>query len=505
MALETEAQVRLRLSNQFPYFAKACLRIRPKEGSIVPLVLNREQLYVHSQVEEQRKRIGRVRALVLKGRQQGMSTYVEARAYWRTIHSQGYRAFILTHHADATSNLFNMAKRYHEYMPPGFRPEVGTSSQKELAFPALDSGYKVGTAGTEGTGRSDTIQYFHGSEVAFWPDADSHMAGALQAVPDANGTEVWLESTANGIGNVFHQKWQEAEAGLSDYLPLFIPWYWNVGYRREVPEGFTLSDEDVEYQEMWGLSLEQMAWRQRKMRDLGADWLFCQEYPACPAEAFQNSGQESYIPGRLVMQARRCEDAEPHGALVVGLDPAYTGEDRTVFCFRQGRKVIKLDKYMHKDTMEVAGLAVQILRDTDCARMFIDIGGVGAGVVDRLRELGYGHRITAVNFGEKPIDGTKYLNKRAEMYGLLKEALEEQPFSIPDDDELHADLIGPMFSYDSLTRLKLESKADMKKRKVRSPDMADALVLTFAYPVHVPDDKPKRYRGSGNGPGWMAA
>ncbi len=73
-----------------------------------------------------------------------------------------------------------------------------------MVFDALDSGYRVGTAGTEGVGRSETIQYFHGSEVAYWKNADSHMSGILQAVPEEDGTEIILESTANGIGGLFY-------------------------------------------------------------------------------------------------------------------------------------------------------------------------------------------------------------------------------------------------------------------------------------------------------------
>ncbi len=102
-------------------------------------------------------------------------------------------------------------------MPGPVRPQTGKSNAKELAFPLLDSGYKVGTAGTEGVGRSDTIQYFHGSEVAFWPNAEDHMAGVLQAVPNAAGTEVVLESTANGIGGLFYNMCKATERGEGPY------------------------------------------------------------------------------------------------------------------------------------------------------------------------------------------------------------------------------------------------------------------------------------------------
>ena len=97
-----------------------------------------------------------------------------------------------------------MTERFHKNCPEPVRPHTGKSNTKELAFDLLDSGYKVGTAGTEGVGRSDTVQFFHGSEVAYWKNADQHMSGILQAVPNEPGTEIILESTANGLGGLFY-------------------------------------------------------------------------------------------------------------------------------------------------------------------------------------------------------------------------------------------------------------------------------------------------------------
>src|SRR5579864_5214745 len=113
MALsEKEKQIRQRLKDDFEHYARKCLKIRSKEGSIEPFVLNRAQEYIHQQVEEQRALTGKVRAIILKGRQQGCSTYVEGRFYWRVTHSRGTQAFILTHALDATSNLYKMVQRY---------------------------------------------------------------------------------------------------------------------------------------------------------------------------------------------------------------------------------------------------------------------------------------------------------------------------------------------------------------------------------------------------------
>lgn len=473
----SEMEIRQRLKDDFAHYASKCLQIRTKAGAISPLVLNKAQLYLHERAEEQRRIKGKVRIIGLKGRQQGFSTYVEGRLYWRVSHSKGVRAFILTHEDEATKNLFEMANRYHEHCPSLVKPSTGAANANELNFDVLDSGYKVGTARTKGTGRSSTLQFFHGSEVAHWANADDHVSGVLQAVADLPGTEVFLESTANGVGNFFHQAWQQAEAGESDYEAVFIPWFWQQEYRRE--GDFHASPEERAYGDFYKLDDQQLAWRRAKIVELKSGLLFKQEYPATAAEAFQVTGMESYIPSDLILGARK-RTADTTGRLIIGVDPARFGDDRTAIAFRRSRKVTKIDTYSKKDTMEIAGICARLLKNHQPAAMFIDVVGMGAGVVDRLMELGWGQKIIAVNGGERARDPDHYMNKRAEMWGEMKEWLEQRTVQIPDDDALQADLQGPAFKFDSSQRLVLEKKEDMKKRGVRSPDLGDAIALTFA-------------------------
>src|ERR1700691_3622707 len=168
MISRKELEIRLKLKNDFPHYAYKCLKIRTKTGKILPFSLNQAQLYLHDIIEKQKKEKGRVRIIVLKGRQQGISTYVGARYYHIISHRNGYRAFILTHKQDATDNLFEIVKRYYQNCPEVVRPILGADSAKEFNFISPESGYKVGTARSKGTGRSSTIQLFHGSEVALW-------------------------------------------------------------------------------------------------------------------------------------------------------------------------------------------------------------------------------------------------------------------------------------------------------------------------------------------------
>jgi hypothetical protein len=145
---DRERAVRQRLKADFPHYAAKCLKIIPKDGAIAPLVLNTAQRYLHGRIEAQLARTGRVRAIILKGRQQGCSTYVEARFYWRLSHAFGAHAYILTHEDAATRNLFDMAKRYHQHCPVLVKPSIRASNEKALIFDHLDSGYHVGTAGS---------------------------------------------------------------------------------------------------------------------------------------------------------------------------------------------------------------------------------------------------------------------------------------------------------------------------------------------------------------------
>ena len=485
---DEELQVRQLLKDDFRHYASRCLKIRTKAGEVTPFVLNKAQLFIDEQLEKQRLRSGRVRALILKGRQQGCSTYVGGRFYHKTTHNTGIQCFILTHALDATNNLFKMAQRFYENTPDLVQPSVSTNNSKELIFGGLDSGYKVGTAENKNVGRSATIQYLHCSEVAFWNNAADHATGIMQAVPDAANTEIIMESTANGIGNYFHQMWQKAESGQSDFIAIFVPWFWQEEYKREVPEDFKLNHVEYHLRETYGLTDEQLAWRRYKIIDLSVNGQdgeksFCQEYPCNANEAFQLTGEDTFIESAIVMKARK-GIAEPYGALLLGVDPARFGDDRTSVIFRQGRLTSNLQSYIKKDTMEVTGIVHNLIEKHRPDMVFIDVVGLGAGVVDRLNELYPGNKfIVAVNAGSKPYNADKYYNKRAEMWGECKEYLEQVPVQIPDSDSLHADLCAPRYKFTSNSQLVIESKDDMKKRGVRSPDEAEALILTFALPA----------------------
>lgn len=500
-------------------YCASLVKIKDKAGRTSFFQLNYAQQYVDERLNRQLAETGRVRALILKARQLGISTYVGGRYYRKTTLYGGQRTYILTHEDKSTQALFEMAKRIHDNMDADFRPAATTQNANELDFGGIDSGYRVGTAkNVSGLGRGMTIQNFHGSEVAFWPHAEKHFSGVMQAVPEIDGTEVILESTANGVGGTFYDQWQLAERGASEFIAIFIPWFWDPEYRRDVPAGFRPSVDELAYMEAHGIDLEQICWAHFKNLSLGGEpgkfcWLFRQEYPANAEEAFQTSGEDTLIKPEAVMRARKFEaPPQEHAARVLGVDVARGGGDFTRLLDRQGRAVGKLvNKTIDsRDLMVVTGAVVRAIMDNDIHMAFIDVTGLGAGVYDRLVEIGLGKRVTPVNFSQTAEDDDKYRNKRAEIWARTGIWLDDPGGAdIPDDNVIHRHLCAPTYFFDSNGRLQLESKEKMKERLGFSPDGGDALALTFSETVVLPktaswrDELYKDHMKANPGGSWM--
>lgn len=505
-ASQREMAVRRRMRTDFEYYAPKCLKIVTKKdeqgkSSVRAFELNSAQRILHQEVERMKRETGYVRVIVLKGRQQGCSTYTEGRFYWKTTMHKGEKTFILTHAQQATDNLFDMVDRYHKHAPVFVQPHVGKSNSKQMTFDHLDSSYQVATAGSKGAGRSATLTNFHGSEVGFWENGSEHLAGVFQAIPLAPGTEIILESTANGVGNVFHDQWVLAVSGASDFRAVFIPWFVQEEYRRRVPDDFDLMGDaesvpdgeltEIDYQQAFKLTDEQMYWRRMKINELGGGeegfFLFKQEYPATPHEAFQKAKINSILPRKAVMKARK-STAATEGVLIIGVDVGGDGKtsDRSVIIRRRTRRLFGLETYTTLNTMQLAGRIHKIIKQERPARVFVDVGGMGKGVVDRLYELdGTAGVVVPVNFGEAAFDPITYVNRKAEMAWEFKDWLEDPGgANIPDDDDVEADLlVTPPDDPDSNQRKRLKSKKQVKKIYGKSPDIFDAACLTFSLPI----------------------
>jgi hypothetical protein len=479
------SEEQLETLRDFKKFAPKFLVVRTKKGDPQLFQFNRAQDYLHGRLEAQRSATGRVRAVILKGRQQGCSTYIQARFFHRVITKCGVKAFILTHDKDATKNLFGMAQRFYEQLPKGLAPTADTSNAKELYFSEFDSGYSVGTAGNKSVGRSQTIQLMHSSEVGYWSFAEEHSKGILQAISNEPGTEIILESTANGIGNYFHERWISATSGQSEYQAIFLPWYWQDEYVYD-DENLSLTEEEDYLMRMYsqnGLTKAHLAWRRIKINEFSKDFdagkeYFQQEYPMSATEAFKNPIHNVFINSKYVGKARK-NDLEISGNLIIGVDVAISDRDRTAIIRRKGRVAFNLERFSNFNTMEIVGRLRRIIQEEKPLRMYIDCIGIGAGVVDRLKEMGY-ECVEGVNVARSANDKERYRNLRAELWASMRDWFYgEMPVQVPDDDELHGELCSLGFKENSQGQLQIESKDELRARGLPSPDGADALSLSF--------------------------
>ena len=221
---------------------------------------------------------------------------------------------------------------------------------------------------------------------------------------------------------------------------------------------------------------------------------------------FPNAGDDQFISASIVDEAMKRDKYKDMSApIIIGVDPARFGSDATVIAVRQGRDIVRIDRHRGDDTMTVVGYVIEAIDEFKPALVVIDEGGLGAGIVDRLKEQRY--KIKGINFGNKAKNPIMYGNMRAQMWGEMKDWLKSA--SIPNDRFLKTDLISPMMKPDSRGTIFLESKKDMKARGLASPDAADAIAVTFAFPVaHREYKEPQRRvnaQGSAVSTGWMGA
>jgi hypothetical protein len=246
-------KARKRLLEDFAFWAAKSWKIRTKKGEIIPLVLNAVQRrFLLEHVLPQLETVGYVRSVILKGRQQGLSTVVAAFLYWRASQHKGQKGLVVAHQQDSTDTLFNMYKRGHDNMPELLKPQTKYSNKRELVFKSanasvsLDSSIQVATASGKGVARGETIQLMHLSEVAFWQAtfAKENFNGLIQSLPNVANTACFVESTANGMAGQFYDLWQAAVKGENGFLPFFSAWFESDEYRETPPSDFCRTPDE---------------------------------------------------------------------------------------------------------------------------------------------------------------------------------------------------------------------------------------------------------------------
>ena len=343
---EAAAQAAIRIIAQdFYIYCERNLMIKDKRGQLVPLVPNWAQKKLVESVLEDLLAGRPVRYIVLKARQMGLSTIIEALCYWWTTTHRHITSVIIAHEKKAAENLYKMFRRYYENSQPQYQPRRKYNTRTDLTFdaedpekeeyrqkglpsPGLSSEIKTMVA-KDGGGRSDTIIFFHGSEVAFWDSSADVVSSALQAVPLLPNTFAFLESTANGVGNYFYTEWQFAKKGESVFKPFFFAWHEHPEYMipgkvdhydEEELELLDIFKQKGYPQEEWDAKI---LWRREKRKEFRTDpKKFYQEYPKDDMEAFLASGRPRFDIKQLIKMEQVAAQVAPlFGVVEQIIDP----------------------------------------------------------------------------------------------------------------------------------------------------------------------------------------
>ena len=330
--------LRERLKEDFPFWAERLAKIAPKEGGpLIPFRLKPGQRELDEALEAQRKAGKPMRALVLKARQLGFSTYTQGKLIHRCTMRERYDAVVVAQDKKTGAKLYRMGERIWTNLPedPFLKPGVGGYRRSQNlhfvgdgdwrqgeAYP--DSTYLVDTAGEFQAGRGGTFRAVHASEVAFWDQIETKLTSLMAAVPDDPETLFIMESTANGY-NAFKDRWDEASEGRGAWLAFFWPWWkdeeYSLAFASETEkEAFRVGDSTIPYAEEepdllanFDLTLEQLNWRRYTISSKGGGDVryFHQEYPSTPEEAFISTGQKVFDPYRVQQLIARTEVTDP--------------------------------------------------------------------------------------------------------------------------------------------------------------------------------------------------
>ena len=476
-----------------PKMARECLKVRDKNGQLVPFIFNPIQRVMHKEVEKQKAETGMVRSIVLKYRRAGASTYILGRGYHKTSLNHGVSTSIMAHLSASTNALYRIVKRFHDNNP--LAPELDTSNVKGLEFAGMDSRYSIYSSETEDAGRGDEITFLHLSEGGAVSNLEEIMSGIGNCVSDVFGTEVWIEGTAKEPFGPFFERCMDCLKGASEYKLIFVPWSMDPDLTAPPPADFEINPHrdheafpsEIELRDLQGLTLGQIYWRRRKMGSPRNIFRFAREYPLTISDAFNAVEDSTFISPADVQRARNA-NILASGSKVIGIDPASMGGDRFTIACRQGRKVLWIKHRTKVRFQEGLEWVKQVIEEEKPDRVNIDAGGGGNGdaISSALRDdRNYQEIVRAVNFGstsqaklrlpDKP--GPK--NRKAEMAWRIKEVIESvEGLDLPDTDEAQADFCAPQIRYTNQEGdFELVPKA---KLKGRSHDLFDAVGLTYA-------------------------
>ena len=389
------------------------LKVRSKTKGLILLKPNRAQ-------REYSRRCSK-RNIVLKARQLGITTYVAARYFVQTITQPGTLTVQVAHNQESAEEIFKIVHRFWENLPGAMKTGALVRSRanvRQIAFPRLDSEYRVATAADPNAGRGMTIHNLHCSEVARWPRDGAETLASLRAAVPENG-EIVLESTPNGAGGIFYEEWQRA--GETGYVKHFFPWWFEESYRVKSEGGRSGSetrphrstrgearayiDDELALIQAAGLDSEQVAWRRENWARLRG--LAPQEFAEDDVSCFRASGECVFdldaIELALSERGQPLEEREnerlaiwfPAQAAkqyIIGVDPAGGGSEGDYACAQviERRSGIQCAELCgHFPPRELAQKLMELGRAYNDALIVVERNNHGYGVLAHLRAEGW--------------------------------------------------------------------------------------------------------------------
>jgi hypothetical protein len=455
--------------NNFSKFANDNLKIITKDAKrgFVNFHFNDCQNLITEILDKQLEETGKVRAIILKARQQGISTYCAGRVFWKTYFTPHARSVVMAHDSATSDALFNMSRNLIRNMEKIYKPKELKSNAKEIVISSPHfkkdevgekpvASYRLYTAGSPEAGRGTTPTIAHLSEVAFWQHDEKILAGLFQGISEAEGTEVILESTANGATGEFYRLWRGALEGENEYTPIFLPWFVTDEYYRDPPETFERSSEEELLVEQYDLNDGQLYWRRLKIAE-GGELKFRQEYPASPDEAFITAGSSVFALDKLNelepiapekrmrfdFNANMWEDSTEgnfyiweypdwDSNYVVAADVSLgVGQDYSAaVVMNTDRKVIGLFRDNHIDPSKFGDLLFYLGRYYNNALLTVESNSMGIATLSRLTQMNYINlykqtKIAAISKEEGLVPGFRTTQStKPHIIGNLKNAVE---------------------------------------------------------------------------------
>lgn len=424
-------------------------RVQP---SLMPFILFPKQAEFIEWLHERYKK--NEDGLVEKSRDMGVTWLCCAFAVWMWLFNRGTaiafgsRKEDLVDRVGDPDSIFEKMRIIIDNLPVEFLPEGFNLQANATHMKIVNSENQSTIKGEAGDnmGRGGRNSIYFKDEAAFYERPER-----IEAALSMNSDVKIDISTPNGNGNPFFRKRHGGK------IPVFV---------------FDWRDDPRKGEEWY-----------RKQKELLDPVILAQEVD----RDYNASVGNVLIDSKLVMQAMTIRAVDVFGdrpntaPMILGVDVARFGDDRTVLCLRQGREVHWFEVHSKLDMAQCVGQVERVFRYHHIDAVFVDVVGIGAGVYDFLNER---HpNIFAVNAGANASETDKYYNHRAEMWGRLREWFRDGPVMMPNDPDAQTDLCSLQYSFNSNGQLVLEKKEDAKKRGVRSPDIGDSLALTFSQHV----------------------